>query len=162
MSAIVDAATENKKNASNLAVEISKQFLAIAFAGIAFTIGISSQDGAIMGSRLFWGVIVVFAISAVLGFCFLMHGVSKYAKGEAFAPYGGGARFAAFLQSLALAVGVGLLLWLHVESVESKSKTGDQRLQIEQTPKGTTVRVSSGRKATISISEKDKVEATVE
>ena len=66
---------ECEKKAAEVGFDLTKQFLTLAFAGIAFVVGLSFDTPGAVSSLMLWLVIEHLA-SAVLGLGFLMHGVN--------------------------------------------------------------------------------------
>src|SRR5947208_13874125 len=95
-----DAATKNndcQKKAAELGFDLTKQFLTLAFAGIAFVVGLSFNAPGAVSSVLFWSVILTFALSAILGLSFLMHGVNLLSVQKTYDIYASSLRFLAVL-----------------------------------------------------------------
>src|ERR1035438_9425408 len=67
---------ECEKKAAELGFDLTKQFLTLAFAGIAFVVGLSFNTPGAVSSLMLWLVIGVFGGSVLLGLLFLMRGVS--------------------------------------------------------------------------------------
>ena len=108
-----DAATKNndcQKKAAELGFDLTKQFLTLAFAGIAFVVGLSFNTPGSVSSLLFWAVITTFGLSAVLGLFFLMHGVSLLSVEKTYNIYASSLRFLATFQIVLMLFGTGLLV----------------------------------------------------
>jgi hypothetical protein len=108
--------SENKHKAADLSFDLSKQFLSIAFGGLAFAIGISTADGRASSTWLFWAAVIVFALSAVLGFLFMMRGVADFSGKKSFDIFETGARLMSSFQIIFVFAGVIMLLFLHLET----------------------------------------------
>jgi hypothetical protein len=65
-----------RKKATELGFDLTKQFLTLAFAGIAFVVGLSFNTPDSVSSLMLWLVVGTFGASVVLGLLFLIHGVS--------------------------------------------------------------------------------------
>jgi hypothetical protein len=106
----------DKIKSAEIGFDLSKQFLSIAFAGVAFAVGISTADGKASSSWLFWAAIIVFGLSAILGFLFLMRGVADYSTNGQCDIYNTGLRFLSLFQILFVSSGVIFLLFLHLKT----------------------------------------------
>ncbi len=144
-------ADEWKDKSVDLANDVAKQFIALALGGIAFAVGITSQDAAALRTVLFWLVIGAFGVSSLLGFGFLMHGVSSQAQGKRLELYSGAARWAPVLQIVALVGAVVALLFFHIDAASRKTAQ-ETKLTIQQGGKDTTLAVQPGRAVTIAVS----------
>lgn len=145
---------DKREKAANIAFDLSKQFLSIAFAGIAFAIGLSAATANEQPSWLLWTTVGLFGLSSVLGLLFLMRGAGCVANDGSFDIYEPLALRLAGLQIATVAFGVAFLLWLHistrrgVESVQSDTlriewngnviiRNGPSQLEIAIDPEGT-------------------------
>lgn len=84
-----------EKKAAELSFDLTKQFLSLAFAGIAFVVGLSFNSPGAVSSLMLWTVVSVFALSAALGLMFLMHGVSRLSTAKSYDVYATSLRFLA-------------------------------------------------------------------
>src|SRR5437016_12654560 len=103
-----DAATKNndcQKKAAELGFDLTKQFLTLAFAGIAFVVGLSFNTPGSISSLMLWLVIATFGLSAVLGLLFLMRGVNLLSVQKTYDIYASSLRFLATLQIIFMLVG---------------------------------------------------------
>ena len=100
---------EYQKKAAELAFDLTKQFLTLAFAGIAFVAGLSFNTSGSVSKIAIWSVIVSFGLSAVLGLTFLGHGVNRLSVKKTFDIYASSLRFLSILQIVFVLIGVGLL-----------------------------------------------------
>jgi hypothetical protein len=103
-----------KKRAVDLSFDLSKQFISLAFAGVAFAVGLSAGNGLIVGSVLFWVVLTLFGASSIFGFVYLLRGASRLSSDKEFDIYESVCRWMAILQIVFVFVGVFLLLFLHL------------------------------------------------
>jgi hypothetical protein len=74
------AAGDNKKKAADVALDLAKQFLTVAFGGIAFTVGLSFSAPDAITTIFFWIIVVSFGLSAAFGFLFLMNAIGSVNK----------------------------------------------------------------------------------
>lgn len=145
--------SEKNHKAAELSFDLSKQFISLAFAGVAFAIGLSTANGNIASTLFFWGAVILFALSAILGFLFLMRGASDFSIKGDFDIYEKGARIMSLFQIVFVFLGVVLLLWLHLSSVKQ-----NPQLQISIDPKviienpGSTVKIKVEPNNVITIS----------
>lgn len=151
---------EWKDKSVELANDLAKQFIALALGGIAFAVGITSQDAVALRTVLFWVVIGAFALSSLLGFGFLMHGVSSQSQGKRLELYSGAARWVPMLQIAALVVAVVALLLFHVDAT-SRTTAQETKVTIQQGGKDTTLAVQAGRTVTIAVSPTGDLKAEV-
>lgn len=148
--------SENKHKAAELSFDLSKQFLSIAFAGVAFAIGISTANGRASSTWLFWAAVIVFALSALLGFLFMMRGAADFSSKQSFDIFESGARFMSLFQIVFVVVGVILLLFLHLDSKKPISTAGEG-LRIEfgdkliSAPRDTAIDVQIGADGSIDV-----------
>lgn len=115
--------SEFKKRAVEVSFDLSKQFISLAFAGVAFAVGLSAGNGMIATSLLFWAVIALFAASSLLGFLYLMRGAASLSADKEFDIYETICRIWAILQIVFVFVGVAFLLVLHLKF--NKKETAD-------------------------------------
>ncbi len=102
-------AEEHKKEAAKLGFDLTKQFLTLAFGGIAFVVGVASSRPGAISSLLLWWSIGLFAASSVFGLLFLMRGVNRLSEEESFDIYAATIRVFSAFQILFVAAGVVLL-----------------------------------------------------
>jgi hypothetical protein len=153
---------EWKDKSVDVANDIAKQFITLALGGIAFAVGITTQDPQALQGRLFWAVIGGFAVSGLLGFGFLMHGVSHMAEGRGRLDlYQGAARWAPVLQIAALSGAMAALLVFHVNAVARKAGVQETRLTIQQGGKDTILAVQPGKAVMISVSQSGELKAEI-
>jgi hypothetical protein len=153
---------EWKDKSVDVANDIAKQFITLALGGIAFAVGITTQDPQALQSRLFWGVIGGFAISGLLGFGFLMHGVSHMAEGKGrLNLYQGAARWVPMLQIATLCGATAALVFFHVNAVARKAGTQETKLTIQQAGKDTILAVQPGKAVAISVSQSGDLKAEI-
>jgi len=113
---------QDNHKAAELSFDLSKQFISIAFAGVAFAVGLSASNGKILLTLLFWIAVFSFALSAILGFFFLMRGASDLSQRGSFDIYQVGARWMSLFQIIFVFLGVVLLLILHLNTVSQNSQ----------------------------------------
>jgi len=105
-SGVVD---ECQKKAAELGFDVTKQFLTMAFAGIAFVVGLSFNTPGSVSSVMFWAVIAVFGLSAAFGIFFLLHGVNLLSVQKTYDIYASSLRFLAAFQIVLMLGGTALL-----------------------------------------------------
>ena len=96
---------ECEKKAADVGFDLTKQFLTLAFAGIAFVVGLSFNTPGAVSSLMLWLVIGAFGASAVLGIGFLMHGVNLLSIKKSFDIYASALRILAVFQIILMIVG---------------------------------------------------------
>lgn len=120
---------ECEKKAVELGFDLTKQFLTLAFAGIAFVVGLSFSTPSAVSSLMFWLVVASFGLSAVLGLLFLMHGVSTLAIEKTYDIY------SVWLQRLAISqislVLIGTALLVPILSAPRRNATQPSTLRVE-------------------------------
>jgi len=99
-----------QKKAAELGFDLTKQFLTLAFAGIAFVVGLSFNKPGAVSSLMLWLTVGIFAASAVLGLVFLMHGVNLLSVTKTYDIYASSLRILAALQIVLVLVGVVMLV----------------------------------------------------
>ena len=99
-----------QKKAAEIGFDLTKQFLTIAFAGIAFVVGLSFNTPGTISAFLLWLVVVPFAGSVLVGLLFLMRGVSLLSIEKNYDIYARPLRILAALQIVLTLVGVVLLV----------------------------------------------------
>jgi hypothetical protein len=100
---------DHEQEAAKLSFDLTKQFITLAIGGIAFVVGLSFSTPTAISSVLLWITIAVFALSAVFGLVFLMHGVNTLSIQKSYDIYATSLRFLASLQIILVLVGVVLL-----------------------------------------------------
>lgn len=113
----------NPDKPAEISFDLSKQFLSISFAGIAFAIGLSTSDGDTRASWMFWVSIAFFALSSILGLLFMMRGAADFSEDGKFNIFDTCPRVLSIAQIILLVVGTALLLPLHLQ-VKKPKKTG--------------------------------------
>jgi hypothetical protein len=93
-----------------LTLGLTKQFLTLAFAGIAFVVGLSFNTPGSISSLMLWFIIGAFGLSTILGLAFLMRGVNLLSIQKSFDIYAPSLRFLAIFQILLVLTGVVLLI----------------------------------------------------
>jgi hypothetical protein len=96
---------ECEKQAAELGFDLTKQFLTLAFAGIAFVVGLSFNTPSAVSSLMLWLVIGVFGGSVLLGLLFLMRGVNLLSVEKSYDIYAPSLRALAVLQILLMLIG---------------------------------------------------------
>ena len=107
---------ECEKKAAELGFDLTKQFLTLALAGIAFVVGLSFNTPGAVSSLMLWLVIGVFGGSVLLGLLFLMRGVSLLSVEKSYNIYAPSLRGLAILQIILMLVGtvfLGMILKRH-------------------------------------------------
>ncbi len=143
-----------KEKAAELGFDLTKQFLSIALAAIAFIVGLTFSAPGTVSTFWLWTTIAVFGASAILGFLFLMHGVNLLSIQNTYDIYASSLRFLAGLQIVFVLAGVILLVPI-VSSRPSKATpagslevklTGQQSIVYPIDPdKNTTIEVDGGK-----------------
>ena len=77
-------ADDGKKKATDLGFDLTRQFLTLAFAGIAFVVGLSFNTPGAVSSWMLWLVIGAFGGSVLLGLLFFMHSISLLNNNESY------------------------------------------------------------------------------
>jgi hypothetical protein len=154
-------AADFKVKGADLAVDIAKQLLTLSWGGIAFAVGITTTDAKALHEDAFWWVIGMYGASTLLGFLFLMVGVSRYAKGIELKVYEGAARFLPLLQIILLVAGTWLLLNFHVEAATRKAGELETKLTVHQAGKDTVLSLQPGKAVTLTISSSGEMKAEV-
>jgi hypothetical protein len=98
------------KKAADTSLDLAKQFLTLAFAGIAFAVGLSFNTPGAVTTRVLWWVIGSFGASAALGLVFLMHFVSLVGVSRSYNIYGRFPRLLSILQIVLMIFGAVLLV----------------------------------------------------
>jgi hypothetical protein len=104
---------QHHKDACSYGVEIAKQFITLASAGIAFVVGVATAGGS--GVRAFYvSTVIVLAVSLACGLLYLMNVVGRIHSDNDYNVYSIGLRVLAALQIVAFMLGVvilALILW---------------------------------------------------
>src|SRR5579863_7056845 len=103
-------AEECEKKAAEIGFDLTKQFLTLAFAGIAFVVGLSFNTPGSVSSLMLWLVIVAFGGSALLGLLFLMRGVNLLSVQKSYDIYASSLRGLSIVQIIFMLIGTGLLV----------------------------------------------------
>jgi hypothetical protein len=144
-----------KKKAAELGFDLTKQFLTLAFAGIAFVVGLSFNTPGSVSSLMLWLVMGAFGGSAVLGLLFLMHGVNLLNVSNSYDIYASSLRILAGLQIILMLIGtvfIGTILKAHPVKVTPGTHNMEIRLDPKHTvtypidpDKNTTVEIDDGK-----------------
>jgi hypothetical protein len=146
--------TECEKKAAELAFDLTKQFLTLAFAGIAFVVGLWFNTPGTVPSVLLWCVIASFGLSTVLGLGFLMHGVNLLSIQNTYDIYASSLRVLAVFQIFLVLLGsVFLVMILGGHKTASKAaalsieiKTGQQTITYPIDPnRSITIEIENGK-----------------
>jgi hypothetical protein len=100
---------EYKQKAAELGFDLTKQFLTLAFGGIAFVVGISFSSPSAVSTTLLWWAIALFSASCIMGLLFLMRGVNHLSEKRSFDIYATSLRTLSILQILFVIAGVIML-----------------------------------------------------
>jgi hypothetical protein len=103
-------AEECEKKAAELGFDLTKQFLTLAFAGIAFVVGLSFNAPGSISSLMLWLVIVAFGGSALLGLLFLMRGVNLLSVQKSYDIYASSVRGLSIFQIILMLIGTVFLV----------------------------------------------------
>jgi hypothetical protein len=150
-----------KQRGVDLALDIGKQFLALALGGVAFAIGITAKDNGSVASGLFWAVIALFGSSLLFGFLFLMHGVSRLYQDSELDPYARFPRMASLLQIVSVMLATVFLLLLHLHTLGHEKAKEMTKVKIVRDGKETTLVVEPGRELTASVAPDGSIATSV-
>jgi hypothetical protein len=103
-------ADDCEKKAADLAFDVTKQFLTLGLAGIAFVVGLSFSTPGVISRVMLWGTVGVFGLSAIFGLLFLMSGVSQLQIEKTYDVYTRWLRALSIVQIALVLAGVILLL----------------------------------------------------
>jgi hypothetical protein len=145
-----------QKKAAELGFDLTKQFLTLAFAGIAFVVGLSFNTPGSVTSFMLWSVIGTFGLSAVLGLFFLMHGVNLLSVQKTYDIYASSLRFLAAFQILLMLAGTLLLVPILKARPSTKNAPTTNNIEIKvgsqqsvsypvDTNKNLTIELDSGK-----------------
>jgi hypothetical protein len=142
-------AEDCEKKAADLAFDLTKQFLTLAFGGIAFVAGLSFSSPGAVSSILLWWVIGVFGASAVLGLVVLMHGVNLLGEKKTFDVYVSSLRILSLLQIASMLTGTVLLIPILNSRSEKKTGLGNV-MELKVSPQQTlTYPIDPNKSATV-------------
>jgi membrane protein implicated in regulation of membrane protease activity len=145
-------AEDCQKKAAELGFDLTKQFLTLAFAGIAFVVGLSFNTPGSVSSLLFWSVIVTFGLSALLGLAFLMHGVSLLNEKKQYDIYASSLRFLSGLQIVLMLVGTALLVPILARRSKVTTAPATSSVEIKLGPQQTVIYpIDSSKNLTIEL-----------
>jgi hypothetical protein len=119
------------KKAADLGFDVTKQFLTLALAGIAFVSGLSFNSPGTVSSVLQWAIMIAFGLSVVFGLVFLMRGVNLLSIEKSFDIYMGSLRILAMAQIVLFVVGVALLFPIINRHSASKSGVSTGNLEVK-------------------------------
>jgi hypothetical protein len=100
---------EHQQKAAELGFDLTKQFLTLAFGGIAFVVGISFSTPSAVSTTILWSAIGLFSASCLFGLLFLMRGVNHLNEKKSFDIYASSLRVLSILQILFVLAGVIML-----------------------------------------------------
>lgn len=148
-------AEECEKKAAELGFDLTKQFLTLAFAGIAFIVGLSFNTPGSVSSLMLWLVIAAFGGSVVLGLLFLMRGVSLLSIQKSYDIYAPSLRGLAIFQIILMLIGtvfLGTILKTHPSKAPPVAHNMEIRLDSQHSlvypidpDKNTTVELDDGK-----------------
>ena len=124
----------HEEEAAKLGFDLTKQFITLALGGIAFVVGLSFSTPTAVSSILLWSTVGVFALSAIFGLFFLMHGVNILSIDKSYDIYATSLRVLAALQILLVLVGVVLLipiLYHRPDSTDTANTSNTIKIQID-------------------------------
>lgn len=98
-----------EKKAAELGFDLTKQFITLALAGIAFIVGLSLNSPGAVSHLMLWLTVGTFGFSTVLGLAFLGHGVSLLSIQKSYDIYASSLRTLAIIQIVLVLIGVVLL-----------------------------------------------------
>ena len=127
---------ESKKKAVDLGFDLTKQFLSLAFAGIAFVVGLSFNTPGSVSATMLWLIVGIFGGSVLLGLIFLMRGVHMLSVQNRYDIYATSLRVLSTLQIFLMLIGtvfLGTILKAHRSSSEPPSHTIEIRLDPQHT-----------------------------
>jgi len=140
------------EEAAKLGFDLTKQFITLAVGGIAFVVGLSFSSPTVVSSVLLWSTIAVFALSAVLGLFFLMHGVNILSVQKSYDIYATSLRFLAGLQIALVLVGMVLLCPILYHRPAESVTTPGTNIRVQLTPQqSVSYPVEAGKNYTIEI-----------
>jgi len=151
-------AEDCEKKAAELGFDLTKQFITLALAGIAFVVGLSFNSPGTVPALLLWPTVGVFGLSTVLGLLFLMRGVNQLSIQKSYDIYASSLTVLAGSQIVLVLIGVALLIpILQMRPIRSGSLTtmeirfGPERSVVYPISPGMSVTVEmEGSKVTIS------------
>jgi len=120
-----------QKKAAELGFDLTKQFLTLAFAGIAFVVGLSFSSPDAVSSLMLWLVIGTFGLSAVLGLLFLMHGVSLLGVQKTYDIYASSLRVLSTIQIVLMLIGTVMLVPILNTRPSKKSSVPPSSVEIK-------------------------------
>ncbi len=146
---------ECEKKAAELGFDLTKQFLTLAFAGIAFVVGLSFNTPGSVSLLMLWLVIGAFGGSVLLGLLFLMRGVSLLSIQKSYDIYAPSLRGLAIFQIILMLIGtafLGTILKAHPSKVAPVTHNMEIRLDPQHSviypidpDKNTTVEIDDGK-----------------
>ena len=144
---------ECQKKAAELGFDLTKQFLTLAFAGIAFVVGMSFNTPGVVSGFMLWSVVAAFGVSAAVGLLFLMHGVGRLGRNK-YDLYAPSLRILSALQILLMLLGTIFLVPILSRHEPSESKMQPNTVQIKLGSQRTVVYpVDPSKKLTIELSD---------
>lgn len=123
-------AEDFEKRAAELGFDLTKQFLTLAFAGIAFVVGLSYNAPGAVSSLMLWLVIVFFGLSVIFGLLFLMRGVNMLSIEKSYNIYAPWLRFFSISQIVLVVVGA-IFLGSVLKAHSSRSALPSDSLRIQ-------------------------------
>lgn len=142
---------ECEKKAADLGFDLTKQFLTLAFGGIAFVVGLSFNNPGVVSRTMLWWIIVTFGLSVLLGLFFLMNGVSQLANKKSFDIYASSLRALSILQILFMLSGTILLGVLLKHRPENKERPQNHIEVKTDSTHSVTVPLNTDRSTTVEV-----------
>jgi hypothetical protein len=150
---------ECDKKATELGFDLTKQFLSLAFAGIAFVVGLSFSTPGSVSSMLLWCTVIAFGLSAVLGLLFLMTGVNQLSVKKSYDIYAASLRFLSIFQILLMLGGTALLVPILQRRPNQKSGAVSNQIELKNGQQSVVYPIDPNKSHTIEL-ENGKVKIT--
>jgi hypothetical protein len=145
-------AEDCEKKAADLAFDVTKQFLTLALAGIAFVVGLSFNTPGAVSSLMLWLTVVIFGLSAVFGLFFLLHGVNLLSEKKTYDVYASSLRFLSIVQIAMVLLGAALLVPIVTMRPASRDAAASGTIEVKSGPQqGVVYRLDPGRDITIEV-----------
>ncbi|BCS96649.1 hypothetical protein DSLASN_22810 [Desulfoluna limicola] len=149
---------QHHRDSCNYSIEIAKQFLTIATAGVAFLVGMALKSQCSVTASWYWASGCLIA-SVMFGLIYLMSVVAHVNQSDNYDVYTSPLKIFSALQILSFLIALVLVGFITLRSVTHKSNpadlTRDINVQIQLKEKNIRLYIPKGRRAEISTKDDD-------
>ena len=151
-------AQDKHKDSCKYSVEISKQFLTLSSAGIAFVIGLAMARSTTVPNSFYWSV-ALFAASVAVGLVYVMSVVAHINQDDNYDVYTATLRCLALIQIITFLAAISVLGFIFLsEDKNSKQMPATSYLELSVGSRNIKHRIPTNTVIKIHITDKDEVD----